>query len=458
MADEKKSIEVLDELALKIGVTNSYNNNFSVEEKENLDKIFSNKDSFLIKNSNGSCLSYISDDLIKKVKNGDVKINNKLSITNADKDIIRADGAFNPLIAYYAGKIKSTFKQKLNCFGASYTKANNEVGYSTKDAEVSDFIDETEYEGNPFAKYSAFNEELENAIYPGEVDDYYDSNVTSNEAIKIESLNYGIRQSNMARNQRQAFIIKRDMLNEMGFERVEAEEYINNAINNKIEEMKIREMQKLVYNSLLSSNKFTSGGSKYNEVKDKLFVNNTPWSKQSPAQFFDSMSYLRTLFSQMDSERMGEKNIIVLSRQEIADLKQPFYPTQFVNATGVVSNPWPFSSVTTRLGALFAAGADIVVEALGLDEFNTYFKFDTNNKKMAFIYKKELFKFGRLLKPGIINMGAISDIYSLKDKSKYTYTSPINMSTMVAEIHTPLLTATFKYDSSIIPFSFKFSL
>ena len=393
---------------------------------------------------------------INKIKNR--VSNNEKSVANSV-----AEGGFDPIVNLYAAKTTIHFDMEYRFFGDKYTKAGK------TQATIEDVIKKENLVAgsNPFARTSYGFDNMKNNIVLGNHSDYYDDDTVNSAGIVRERLNVGTRDLLIEKNQRQAKLIDRSLLDEMRYDVCDARDYIDAAINNVATEMQIRKIQELVYNQLLESPKMATAGNVYSELKAMLYVDATTpvaLGDQTDNQFANTLRNLSAYCNIMRNNGANGKTIIfLLDTDTIQQLsKQQFYTVE--NGTGILGlSALPVFGQNTRLNALLNAGGDNfeIVEILGADKNldDTYYDVNITNNKVNFLIVKELHQYVDLLDISTISDGKIiSGAEAIKDFTAMTMTSPIDATALVLTNHSRVFASGMNYTNKACSLCSKFDI
>ena len=411
------------------------------EDQETADIVKSLMNEEIVENNKGQAIFFSK--LAPKIKG--VSVNQQV-----------AGGGFDPIYNYYAAQTNIRFERKNIIFGNKYTlEGNNKV--VSKELEINDIIAEKGVKAgsNPFASASVgFDEDLE-VINNVDYNQYLSSDPTDYVGIMHRKLTYGNKRALVNKNFRLGFFVDRNLMEEMGYQRVDAQDYIDAAINNLGKELKIATWQNMIYDGLLQSSKLTTAGSKYNEYLDKIYVDHTnpiALDNQSDDQFISSVRNLATIINSIRDERGEDVEVeFIIDRATKNSLLQANL-SRIVNATGYFVN-FEGTRLQYLLSQCGANGKFSIIEILGLSNTEqtqgTYFNHTiASGKKLNGLMVKDLFQYSELLAPSTYMDTGLEPLTALHDFEKYTKTTPISGSALVLTNMTPIFTSGMSYESN----------
>ena len=403
---------------------------------------------------------------------------------NASVNSQTVGNGFDPILAMYSAMSDVMFEANTKLFGDKYTIENGNL--KVEEADIPDYIAKRALKqgANPFARLTVGMEKNMMSLNVNGKEQYISDDPTDSTGILRKKLTFGERRALVEHNFRVGYFVDRDLMQELGYQRVSAAEYIKEAIDNIGQELKIATAQQLVYDELLVSSKFTTAGTRYNHCLDMIYTSHsTPksLSKQDTNEFVNSVDNLIAVINGMraDSNRYSagvaqDSEILLLLDEstvrgnEDTNDKGLLGPlkNELVNASGIIT---PTAAPSKLLYLLSncqqRAGKVSVITVKGAtytDQHGnkTYFKLNVpNGKKFNWLCFKDLHKYTELMEPSVYSdTGLTGGLGALQDFKNYTKTSPITATSLVFTNNSHVFTSTMKYAGDRYDYCMRFEI
>ena len=403
---------------------------------------------------------------------------------NASVNSETAGNGFDPILAMYSAMSDVMFEANTKLFGDKYTIENGNL--KVEEADIPDYITKKGLKpgANPFARLTVGMDKNMMSLNINGKEQYISDDPTDSTGIAREKFTFGDRRALVECNFRVGFFLDRDLMQELGYQRVSAADYIKEAIDNAGRKLNILTAQQLIYDEFLVSNKFTTAGSRYNHCLDMIYTSHsTPksLSKQDTNEFIASVDNLIGLINGMraDSNRYSvgvaqDSEILLLLDENTVrgnsdtndkGLLGPL-KNELVNASGFITPTAAQSKLLYLLSQCQQrAGKVSVITVKGATYTDqqgnkTYFKLNVpNGKKLNWLCFKDCHKYVELMEPSVYaDTGLTGGLGALQDFKNYTKTSPITATSLVFTNNSHVFTSSMKYAGNNYDYCMRFEI